>query len=375
MKYLVTGATGLLGNNIVRQLLAGGQSVRVLSRPTSDPRPLAGLDVERTTGDVCDAASVNSAARGIDVVIHCAGHVHIGWSQKEQHEAVNVGGTRNIAAGALAAGARLVHVSSVNALGLGMLAEPAGEDNPLPGITPCHYPVTKRQGDEVVLEAVSRGLKAAIVHPGFMLGPWDWKPSSGRMLLEVARFVPLAPVGAHSLCDVRDVAAGAIAAAEFVGRDSVASQTDSVGAGLARAGSGDPRPTSAAEFGGRDSVARQTDRRGAAAYSGRRFILAGHNMTYWQSWKLMARLTGGRAPWFPAGPINRWIGGWWGDRKYRRTGIEPDINSAAIAMSCEQHCFSSARAQRELGYKIRPLEETVRDAWDWFCEHGYAKKR
>ena len=323
MKYLVTGATGLLGNNIVRELLARGEGVRVLTRATSDPRPLADLNVEKAIGDVCDAASVNAACAGVDVVIHCAGHVHIGWSQQEQHEAINVGGTRNVAAAALAARAKLVHVSSVNALGMGSLASPATEDNPLPGICPCHYPVTKKRGDELVLEAVGRGLKAAIVHPGFMLGPWDWKPSSGRMLLEVAKGVPLAPVGAHSVCDVRDVAAGAIAAV-------------------------------------------------SAANSGRRFILAGHNLTYWQSWKLMAKLTGGRGPWFPAGPINRWIGAWWGDRKYRRTGIEPELNSAAITMSCEQHCFSSARAEKELGYQIRPLEETIGDAWQWFLEHGYA---
>jgi nucleoside-diphosphate-sugar epimerase len=326
MKYLVTGATGLLGNNIVRELLARGQAARVLSRPTSDPRPLAGLDVERASGDVCDAASVLAAASGIDVVIHCAGHVQIGWAEPEKHEAINVGGTRNVAAAALAAGARLVHVSSVNALGLGSLKEPPGEDNPLPGIVECHYAVTKRRGDEVVLEAVARGLQAAIIHPGFMLGPWDWKPSSGRMLLEVARFVPLAPTGAHSMCDARDVAAGAIAAA-------------------------------------------------AVNQPGRRFILAGQNVTYFESWKLMARLTGGRGPLFPAGPINRWIGAWWGDRKFRRTGIESELNSAAIAMSCQQHCFSSARAEKELGYKIRPLEETVRDAWQWFLEHGYAQKR
>lgn len=325
MKYLVTGATGLLGNNLVRELLARGESVRVLSRTRSDPRPLEGLDVERAAGDIRDAVSVNAACKGMDAVIHCAGHVHIGWSQQEEHEAINVGGARHVAEAALAAGARLVHVSSVNALGIGMLAQPATEDDPLPGITPCHYPVTKRKGDEAVLEAVARGLQASIVHPGFMLGPWDWKPSSGRMLLEVAKGVPLAPVGAHTVCDVRDVAAGAIAAAQ-------------------------------------------------AAHSGRRYILAGHNLTYWQSWKLMAKLIGGRGPFFPAGPINRWIGAWWGDRKFRRTGIEPELNSAAIAMSCQQHCFSSARAQKELGYQIRPLEETVRDAWEWFREHGYVKK-
>ncbi|MEX2026130.1 MAG: NAD-dependent epimerase/dehydratase family protein, partial [Pirellulaceae bacterium] len=325
MKYLVTGATGLLGNNVVRALLARGESVRVLSRATSDPRPLAGLDVQQAIGDVCNAESVNAACADMDVVIHCAGHVHIGWSQQQQHEAINVGGTRNVAAAALRSGAKLVHVSSVNALGLGTLAEPAGEDSPLPGIVACHYAVTKRRGDELVLEAVSRGLQAAIVHPGFMLGPWDWKPSSGRMLLEVAKFVPLAPIGAHSMCDVRDVAAGVIAAS-------------------------------------------------SARESGRRYILAGHNITYLDSWKLMARLTGGRAPLFRAGPINRWIGGWWGDSRFRRTGIESEINSAAIGMSCQQHCFSSARAEKELGYKIRPLEESIRDAWQWFREHGYVKK-
>lgn len=327
MKYLVTGATGLLGNNIVRELLARGESVRVLTRATSDPRPLSGIDVERASGDVCDPASVSAACAGIDIVIHCAGHVQIGWSQKEQHEAINVGGTRNVASAAERAGARLVHVSSVNALGLGTLAQPAAEDNPLPGIVACHYAVTKRRGDEIVLEAVARGLRAVIVHPGFMLGPWDWKPSSGRMLLEVAKFVPLAPIGAHSMGDARDVAAGVIAAASA-----------------------------------------------RAPEVGRRYVLGGHNITYLETWRLMARLTGGRPPLFRAGPINRWLGGWWGDFQFRRTGSESDLNSAAIGMSSQQHCFSSARAEKELGYKIRPLEETIRDAWQWFREHGYVKK-
>jgi dihydroflavonol-4-reductase len=305
--------------------LARGASVRVLTRSTSDPRPLSGLDLERATGDVCDAASLNAACAGVDVVIHCAGHVHIGWSQQEQHEAINVGGTRNVVAAAERAGAKMVHVSSVNALGLGTLAAPAAEDNPLPGIICCHYAVSKRRGDEIVLEAVGRGLQAVIVHPGYMLGPWDWKPSSGRMLLEVAKFAPLAPIGAHCMGDARDVAAGVIAAA-------------------------------------------------AANESGRRYILGGHNITYLESWRVMARLTGGRPPLFRAGPINRWIGGWWGDARFRRTGKEPDINSAAIGMSSQQHCFTSARAEKELGYKTRPLEESIRDAWQWFLEHGYAKK-
>src|SRR5262245_19035711 len=123
-KYLVTGATGLLGNNIVRQLVDAGQAVRVLSRSTSDGRALEWLPVERVTGDVRDAAIVAEACRGVDVVIHSAGHVHLGWKQLDQHGQINVEGTRNVAAGARGAGVRLVHVSAINALGLGRLKQP-----------------------------------------------------------------------------------------------------------------------------------------------------------------------------------------------------------------------------------------------------------
>src|SRR5262245_56713808 len=108
MRTLVTGATGLLGNNIVRQLLAVGHKVRVLARPTADPRPLAGLEVETMAGDVRDALAAKRACQGINAVIHAAGHVHIGWRQADMHRAVNVEGTRNIAVATREAGARLV---------------------------------------------------------------------------------------------------------------------------------------------------------------------------------------------------------------------------------------------------------------------------
>src|SRR5205823_14744119 len=129
------------------------------------------------------------------------------------HLRINVFGTQNVAAAARAAGARLVHVSSINALGLGRLDAPADEESALPGIVECPYVVTKREAERVVLNEVAQGLWATIVNPSLMLGPWDWKPSSGKMLL-AARFAPLAPTGAANFCDVRDVAAGAIAAAE-----------------------------------------------------------------------------------------------------------------------------------------------------------------
>jgi len=321
-KYLVTGATGLLGNNVVRQLLAAGEQVRVLTRAKSDPRPYAELELDRIAGDVSDAAAVVAACRGMDVVIHSAGHVHIGWKQLDQHRQTNVEGTRNIAAGARAAGARLVHVSTINALGLGKLDQPADEDSALPGITECPYVVTKREAERVVLDEVGRGLWATIVNPSFMLGPWDWKPSSGKMLLAVTQFAPYAPLGAISVGDARDVAAATIAAAK----------------------------------------------RGT---SGRHYILGGPNMTYWDLWRRMAKLAGKRGPFLPMGPLARAVFVPACDLFTRVTGHEGEANSAAIAMGQLQHCFSSRRAEQELGYHIRPFEETLNDSWAWFREHGY----
>src|SRR5688572_16982200 len=150
MKYLITGATGLLGNNVVRQLIEAGEQVRVLARASSDPKSLAGLDIERATGDVRDAASVKEACRGVQVVIHSAGHVHLGWKQLDLHQQINVEGARNVAIAAREAGLKMVHVSAINALGLGRLARPADEDSPLPGIVECNYVLTKREAERVV---------------------------------------------------------------------------------------------------------------------------------------------------------------------------------------------------------------------------------
>jgi dihydroflavonol-4-reductase len=322
MKYLVTGATGLLGNNVVRQLLAAGHEVRVLARSTSDPRPFEGLAVQRAGGDIRDAEAVAAACRDVQVIIHAAGHVHIGWTQHDLHQRINVEGARNIAAAARLAGAKLVHVSTINALGLGHLSQPADEETALPGIIECPYVTTKRQAELIVLDEVARGLAAVIVNPSLMLGPWDWKPSSGKMVLAVARFAPFAPLGAANFCDVRDVAAGVIAAAE-------------------------------------------------KAPPGRRYILGGHNLTYWDAWRQMARLAGKRGPFLPMGPLIRAIGAPALNLHTWVTGREGDANSAAMALGCQQHCFSSRRAEQELGYRVRPLAETLTDTWAWFRENGY----
>ena len=185
MITLVTGATGLVGNNVVRLLLARGDAVLVLVRAESDSRPLAGLEVERAVGDVRDPMAVRSAMEGVGRVVHAAAVVEVGWQSLSLQRAVNVEGTRHVARGAREVGARFCQVSSVDALGISKNGL-ADEETPIANTVDCPYVVTKREAESVVQEEVDSGLDAVIVNPTFMLGKWDWKPSSGRMLLAVA---------------------------------------------------------------------------------------------------------------------------------------------------------------------------------------------
>lgn len=322
-RVLVTGATGLVGNNVARQLVARGTPVRVLIRPGSDPRVLQDLELEVACGDVTDRASVAAAMRGVRAVVHAAGCVQLGWRHAALHEAINHQGTRHVALAARAEGARLLHVSTINALGMGTPRQAASEQWTAAPNIPCPYVLSKQAGEAAVQEQMAEGLDAVVVYPGLMFGPWDWKPSSGRMLLQVARsFTPMAPSGGISVSDARDVAAAILTALD-------------------------------------------------TAPAGRTYVLAGHNLTYLKLWQHIADIAGGSRPLCRSGPLLRIALGRGGDFWGWLTGNEPDVNSAAIKLSDGYHYFDSSRAEQELGYRIRPVSESLRDAWQWFHEQGY----
>ncbi len=324
MRILLTGATGFLGNNLLRLLLEDGHEVAVTYRNSSDQRTLRDLAVEKVECDLMEPASVIQALANVELVIHSAAMIQIGWSKLEQSRRVNVEATRQLAQAARLHEIRMIHVSTVDALAPGSVDCPATENDIEPSKPPCSYVVSKREAEFAFAEQVSAGLDGVIVSPGFMIGPWDWRPSSGEMMLAIAKqFTPLAPRGGCSAVDVRDVACGIIAAIEH------------------------GRP-------------------------GHNYILGGENVSYYDLWTRMARVVGSRPPIGKLPGFINWSAGKVGDLIGGISRNEPLVNSAATEMGSLTHWYSSQKAMQELGYQIGDVDTAMADAWDWFKSYGYA---
>ena len=216
MRFVVTGASGHLGANVVRALVAAGEKVRAV-----DIRPgaaLQGLGVEFVRGDVLDPSSLENALAGAEFVLHLAARISIAGDPDGSVWRVNVDGVRNVAEAALTAGVRrLVHCSSVHAYDAAAIRGPVREnglrstDSRLPV-----YDRSKAAGEAALHRVVERGLDAVILNPSGMIGPVDPEPSRmGRVFLAMFRGrMPIAVRGAFDWVDVRDVAAALIAAAD-----------------------------------------------------------------------------------------------------------------------------------------------------------------
>ncbi len=323
---LVTGATGLLGNSVVRELLARGEKVRVLARPDRSGSTrrieLEGLDVAVCTGDLNDVEALGQAVEGCRAVVHSAAMVHIGYQRLEEARRANVQGTENVARACQRAGARLVYVSTVDTLPAAPSPDqPLGETDPGVRKTECTYVISKREAEAKVIDACRSGLDAVIAHPGFMLAPFDWKPSSGALFMAVHKTpVVVAPRGTASVCDARDVAAALV---------------NSIQLGI----------------------------------SGEHYILAGENIAYPELCRRMTEVMGVTKRVFRMGPVipaaARIVDAW-----YRISGAEERLfNGAAIAMGSLHHAYDSSKAEHQLQYRRRPVEQTLSDAWQWLREH------
>jgi dihydroflavonol-4-reductase len=317
VRILITGGTGLLGNNLIRLALDRNFSVATLCRSDRNNRAFQGLDVDVYSVDLTDPVGLPQALdQHFDAVIHCAAHIHIGWTQGDEGMRINRDGTLSLLDACSRKSCRFIHVSTVNTLPIGSQEQTTDEQSIGDGQVPCTYVLTKRAAEKAAVDAANRGQDVVIVHPGFMLGPWDWKPSSGRMIQGLNHFAPLAPSGGCSVGDPRDVA---------------------------------------------EAILNAIDR----GRPGRHYILGGENLTYLELWRRISIALGKRGPITYMRPPARYIGSFVGDMMGWLTGKEPDINSAAIRMSSQFHWYSSQRAIEELGYKIRSVDDSIGDAVRW----------
>jgi dihydroflavonol-4-reductase len=324
-KVLVTGATGFVGSAIVRALLARGEAVRVLARPNSNRHNVASLQVEVVEGRLEDGDSLRRAMHGCTRLIHAAADYRIWVPDPAAMMAANVEGTRALMRAALAEKVeRIVYTSSVATLGH-VEGGSADEDTPSAiddKVGP--YKQSKFLAEEVVRRMVAEdGLAAVIVNPSTPVGPGDVKPTpTGRMIVEAAsgRMPAYVDTGLN-IVHVEDVALGHLLAMDK-GR------------------------------------------------IGERYILGGDNMSLAAILAEIARITGGRPPLMklPRAPLyplavaaELWA---------RLTGAEPFVTVDGLKMSRWHMFFSSAKAERELGYRHRPAHDALRAAVDWFRATG-----
>jgi dihydroflavonol-4-reductase len=321
---LVTGATGHIGNVLVRELLARGEKVCALVIPNDDLTCLQSLDVEIIEGDVLDLESVRRACKEVTDVFHLAAIITIMPGKNERVQQVNVEGTKNVLKAAYEAGVhRFIYTSTIHALKRvpdGVIDEsvPFDPNNPV-----GTYDRSKAQATLTVLEAVKRGLDAVVVCPTGVIGPYDYRVSSmTESILSCSRGETQTYIenAAYDFVDVRDVVAGLLAAREK-GR------------------------------------------------SGESYILSGERVPSHEMHQLIQKITGipfreNALPLKQARVIASLMA-----FSYRITRGTPRFTPYALEVLISNSNFSHAKATRELGYQPRPLKQSFADTIAWHKDH------
>ncbi len=220
MRILVTGSTGFIGSHLCRALVGAGEQVRAFHRPDSSLLGLAGLDVEHAVGDLTQPDTLDSALRDIEVVFHCAAMLGQPDDPRQMYS-VTVDGTRNVLRTARKAGVRrVVHTSSVSALGVPLETKQAS--HPIP-MDECHtwnfrpnwwrYGHAKYLAELEVQNAVAQGLDVTIVNPSIVIGAGDLNRVSGDVIINFVRGrIPAAVSGGANVVHIDDVVRGHLAA-------------------------------------------------------------------------------------------------------------------------------------------------------------------
>jgi dihydroflavonol-4-reductase len=325
-RVLVTGGSGFVGSAVLRALAGGGRRLRALVRSGSPRANFAGVDCEIVEGDMRDQAAMERALAGARHLYHVAADYRLWARDPEDIVRANVEGTRAVMRAALSRGVeRIVYTSSVATLRAADAATSVDETSPLDeGQGVGAYKRGKVLAERLVERLVAeQGLPAVIVNPSTPIGPRDIKPTpTGRILVEAAsgRIPAFVDTGLN-LVHVDDVARGHVLAME-------------------------------------------------KGVIGERYILGGQNVSLREMLAEIAALTGRRAPTLglPRAPLYPLA--WAAEAMGQITGKEPFVTRDALRMASHHMFFTSAKAERDLGYAARPYREALSDALAWFRQAG-----
>ncbi|WP_340112395.1 NAD-dependent epimerase/dehydratase family protein [Maribellus mangrovi] len=324
LKVAVTGASGHIGNCLVRELIKKDAEVKVLVHKSE--YELADPGIEVFYGDILDPESLESFCKGVDVVYHCAALISIDNRRRRLVFETNVTGTKNMLEAAIKAGVKkFVHFSSIDAFQIDKTGEVITEESPLTEEKDSIYNFSKAKAEGLVMEAVLKGLNAVILSPTAVLGPYDSRGSYlGQALIKLYKnkFPALIP-GGYNWVDVRDVVDAAI---------------QSVDSGR----------------------------------SGERYILSGHFCTIKDLSVLIGKMSGNKPPRFVVSDyIVRLICPFY-QLYYLVTNAKPMFTclSLKLLLSAPSN-ISCEKARDELGYNSRELEESLRDTFEWYKQNDY----
>ncbi len=328
MKIFLTGATGFVGAHIAGHLASQGASLRLLVRATSNLANLEGLQAETVVGDLLQPETLRSSLRGCDALMHVAADYRLWVRDPKTMYASNVDGTRALLRIAREEGVlRSVYTSSVATMGFHEDGTIVDETTPVSLVDMVgHYKRSKFLAEQVAIEAARGGQQVIILNPTTPIGPQDIKPTpTGRIVVDFLnkKFPAYVDTGLN-LVDVVEVAKTHATALEK-GR------------------------------------------------SGERYILGGENLTLKQILDKMSAITGLPSPTIKVPHSVAMIFAFFDETITGRIrGLEPRATVEAVRMGRKKMFASSAKAQRELDFRIVPVYQALRASIDWFRAHGYA---
>ncbi len=327
MTTLVTGATGFLGSHVARQLVARGDTVRVLVRASSSNRAISDLSLEYVTGDLRDAASLERAMNGVQRVFHVAADYRL-WARhsKDIYES-NVGGTKNVLAAAKRAGvSQLIYTSTVATIAVERPELPNEFTEAKLEEMIGHYKRSKWMAEQEVLNAAKEGLPVIVAMPTTPVGPWDWKPTpTGKIILDFlnGRMPGYVETGLNFV-GVEECAAGHLLVSE-------------------------------------------------KGKVGERYLLGAENLTLKEVLDTLAKITGLPAPWMKI-PHGVALGvAYVGSAFSRLIGKEPGIPVEGVKIARHKMFVDASRARRELGFEPGPVAAALERAVRWYQANGYVR--